>query len=64
MAGGYMKRNVLFLKSMLPDDTFKHGFTYPLSAFSSKRWKYLYSAREKNMIMSTLEIATDENRNG
>lgn len=64
MAGGYMKGNVLFLKSMFPDDMFKHGFTYPLSAFSSKRWKYLYSARQNNMIVSTLEIATDENRNG
>lgn len=58
-----MKRDVLFLKSMLSDDMFKHGFTYPLSAFSSKRWKYLYSARVKNMIISTLATATDENRN-
>lgn len=31
----------------MPDDMCKHGFMYHFFAYSSTRWRYLYSTRKK-----------------
>lgn len=58
------KECVLFLEAKVPNDLCESSFTYHYSASSSAIWKYLYSTRKMDVMVSVQETNATGSGNG